>query len=117
MVQSIGLEHSKRKRKIDQVYVQQKSGTGQTELIHSNRVRVLHLLGGVSIPSVVVILTVLLSPEPTDFTIFLEFLGTVLQRVFGEISPEMENNRTVSQLPHSEHKLSKSRKRNNTSDV
>lgn len=44
----------------------------------------LHLLGGVPIPGVVVILAVLLSPEPADFTIFLEVLRSVLQSVLGE---------------------------------
>lgn len=44
----------------------------------------LHLLSRVSIPGVVVILTVLLSPEPADFTIIFEIFGPVLCSVFGQ---------------------------------
>lgn len=54
----------------------------------------LHLLGWVSIPGVVVILTVLLSPELADFTIFLEVLGTVRQRP-GKRFPEKRQKKNT----------------------
>lgn len=38
----------------------------------------LHLLGGVSVPGVVLVLAVLLRPQPTDFTVFLKVLGLCL---------------------------------------
>lgn len=45
---------------------------------------VLHLLGGIPVPRVVVLLTVLLSPEPADLTIFLEVFGPLLQSLLGQ---------------------------------
>lgn len=71
--------------------MQQKPSTGQTELSTPGEqtegraaVAMLHLLGRVPIPGVVIVLAVLLSPEPADFTIFLEILGPLLQSVFGQ---------------------------------
>lgn len=43
----------------------------------------LHLLGGVPVPGVVVLLAVFLSPQPADFTVFLEVLGPLLQTLLG----------------------------------
>lgn len=45
--------------------------------------KVLHLLGGVSIPGVVVLLAVLLRPQSADISIFLEFFGPLLHSLRG----------------------------------
>lgn len=41
-------------------------------------------MGGVPVPGVIVILAVVLCPEPADFTVFLEVLWPLFQVVLGE---------------------------------
>lgn len=61
--------------------------------------RLLHLLGGVSIPGVVVILTVLLSPQSADFTLLLEVLGPLLHSCLGECFSERTHRRRLKDAP------------------
>lgn len=64
--------------------------------------RVLHLLGGVSIPSVVVLLAVLLRPQSADIPILLELFGPLLPSLCGLFFSEQteENRATVSHIKH-----------------
>lgn len=55
--------------------------------------KVLHLLGGVSIPGVVVLLAVLLRPQSADISILLEFFGPLLHRLRGLFFSEQIENR------------------------
>lgn len=57
----------------------EKTAVGTTQLRH----KVLHLLGGVSIPGVVVLLAVLLRPQSADIPILLEFFGPLLHSLRG----------------------------------
>lgn len=45
--------------------------------------QVLHLLGGVSVPGVVVLLAVLLRPQSADISILFEFFGPLLRSLCG----------------------------------
>lgn len=66
------------------------------------RRKVLHLLGGVSIPGVVVLLAVLLRPQSADISILLEFFGPLLCVLrglfFSEQTEESREKRLITPI-------------------
>lgn len=61
---------------------------------------VLHLLGGVSIPGVVVLLAVLLCPQSADISILLELFGPLLHPLRGLFFSENGGKRLIIPITH-----------------
>lgn len=65
--------------------------------------KVLHLLGGVSIPGVVVLLAVLLRPQSADISILLEFFGPLLCGLRGLFFSEQTEENGEKRSNHPNH--------------